>query len=347
MSKFINGSKILFQNQSFRNWMDGGDISPVTFDLHISNSCNNACGYCMCAGVHGKAKMTDSQIVDAVSFIKYSGAKAVVLSGGGEPTVNKHFDVAVSEISKAGMDCGIVTNGINWDAKRIEETLGKATWLRVSFDAVDAEQYKAIRKTDHFAQVVENIKAILQARSESKSKTTIGIQAVITRENMGTIPEFVELCEEEFPGIDYIQLRPVETKLGEMLFSEEERDEILQTIRVVNGEKVFVSDKWDLTFRGSRDFGFSKCHCNQLVGLIDAFGDYYICCHTIGIPEYRFFNIFETPAADRDRMVKETIDGLGTTGGLCAKVCPVGCRGSNINRTLEMFVEPPKHKNFL
>jgi MoaA/NifB/PqqE/SkfB family radical SAM enzyme len=284
--------------------------------------------------------MTEAQVLQAVDFISGQGAKAVVMSGGGEPSISKHFTAAVEAIHNEGMDIGIVTNGVSWDIEKMIHVLDRATWVRVSLDAVDPIQYRDIRGTIHYDRVVGNISQLLALRTARESKTTIGVQAVITRKNAHTIPQFIDMCLSNFPGIDYVQIRPDEKFASE--FSPSELRDVSSVLSCAVSEKVFVSDKWDLVFEPTVEHGFGACHCNEFIGVVDAYGNYYTCCHVIGLDHYKRQNIF-----DINDMTTKSPAELSETRGFNADVCPVGCRGSGTNRLLEGFSSPPKHGNFL
>ena len=343
--KFITSDKIFQHTEQLNNWKIGNGVKPITLELHLTNKCNNACYYCCMWNVKNAQEMTTGQVHGAVDFIGSSGAKGVILSGGGEPTMHKGFDNAVFWLEQKGLDVGVITNGVNWDEQRIKTVLPMIKWVRISLDAINDEQYKAIRGTHQFEQVVANIKKMLELKSHYP-ETTIGVQMVVNKHNYHTIREFFQFCMDKIPEIDYVQIRPLEIRMDETPYSNHELKEIFDAIDTFKHPKLQLSDKWDLIM-GEREFGFTKCHCCEMIGTIDAYGDYYLCCHVLKRPEYRFFNIFSHTQSNQVLHKFDTLKALGPSKGLNPDVCPIGCRGSNINRRLEGLANEQKHKNFL
>jgi len=343
--KFITSDKIFQHTEQLNNWKQDRGVDPITLELHLTNKCNNACYYCCMWNVKNAQEMNTGEVRKAVDFIGNSGAKGVIFSGGGEPTMHKEFDNAVFWLEQKGLDIGVITNGVNWNEERIKTVLPMIKWVRISLDAVDDEQYKLIRGTHQFEQVVANIKKMLELKN-LYPETTIGVQIVVNKHNYMSVRDFCFFCNQEFPTLDYIQVRPLEIKQDEVPYSAEELETLKDIKDCAKIPKVQLSDKWDL-ITGAREFGFTKCHCCEMIGTIDAYGDYYLCCHTLKLTDYKFYNIFSSTQNNRAIHKVDTLKALGPSKGLNPKVCPIGCRGSNINRRLEGLANEQKHKNFL
>lgn len=350
--KFISSDKVI-KSEAFIDWKQGKTVKPQVVELHVSNRCNNACFYCSMKNVKDAKIMTDEEIGKSLDFIKAIGGKAVTFSGGGEPFCNTDFLSNLAYATAAlDLEAGVITNGVLLTKGMAEMVLSlpKVKWIRISFDAITPEIYKNIRGVDTFEIVRKNIKDLLEVKKESGAKTTVGIQIVVNEYNYKTILKFVEFCEKEFKDIDYIQIRPIETMINDKPYIGFDINVIQNQLKKIrerdNKINVIISDKWDLIF-GEREFGFTKCYCAPFIGVIDAYGDYQLCCHVCKKEEYKICNVFETTPEQFWVQRRAVFEKLGPALGLNPAVCPLGCRGSNINRVLEGVVQKGDHDLFL
>ncbi len=345
--KYITSDKIIHHTDELNNWKEGKLVHPITVEVHPSNKCNNACHYCSMHKVKNGQEMSGRELGEVVDFCNTLDVKGLIFTGGGEPLMNENTIDAIAEASKNKIDVGLITNGVLLHPPLNAFLSSLCSWIRISLDAHTPELYKKIRGTDDFYKVTKNIIELLDMKKRRGDKCTIGLQMVVDENNYRHIEKFVQFCKKEFPNIDYIQVRPMEIKLTDKPYNGLEQKIIVdQLVRLNDVEKVMISDKWWVVFGKERQFGFSACHCADMIGAIDAYGDFYLCCHMIKNPAYKFCNVF-------DCSYEDFLDGRETSlsklkaKGLNPKLCPVGCRGSNINRMLEGIKRGVKHKNFL
>ncbi len=337
---YISHDKIFYHSKQLNNWEEGEPITPITIEVHPSNQCNNACHYCSMWKVKDAKQMSVDELMYTMHFVKELGAKAIIFSGGGEPLMNPHIKDA---FMVCDLDFGVITNGVLLE--NFTKILSKkATWVRISLDAHNTVIYETIRGTKDFHKVVKNIKQLCAQKYKDKSNLTIGVQMVVDQYNYSFIVDFVQWVFNEFPAnLDYVQIRPIEVKLKDEPYDSEQLGIIFKQLEEVKDfSKVIISDKWDL-FKGPRNFGFTACHCAPFIGVIDAYLDYYLCCHMVKNPDYKIMNINEGVPKNLGSLYSK----FGLTLGFDPKLCPVGCRGASINRALEGLKRGKNHVNFL
>jgi len=344
--KYITPDKIMYHPEVLAEWHKGGTPAPVNFEIHLTDRCCNKCYYCSAwEAKKGAKEMKHMQALSCINFIRHVGAKAVTFSGGGEPFMHPNAVELIKHASHIGLDVGVITNGVKVTKEVSKELLKikNLKWIRFSFDAITTEQYREIRGTNDFELVKQNIKDMLELKT---TDVTIGVQNVVNKYNYANIDEFTKMCKKEFPKIDYIQVRPIEVKLGEHPYTPEQLKEIKPMLSLSEALGAMISDKWDLIF-GKREFGFSKCWCSNIIPTINSEGNVYICCHMNRVPEYLIGNVKEMVGPDSFfENIKETISKLPNLG-LNPGICPTGCRGSNINRMMEGIKKGHPHQNFL
>ena len=130
-----------------------------------------------------------------------------VLHGVGEPMLVKNLPRMVRYLKDRGTYVLFNTNGTVLNEKNgralIEAGLDE---LRVSFDAANAESYKAIRGKNYFNRILKNVRAFrdLQER-EGHGKPRVSAWLTGLRETVEQLPEFVRVAAEAGVREVYLQ----------------------------------------------------------------------------------------------------------------------------------------------
>lgn len=119
-----------------REMLESGNIRPVHPQVLLTNRCQLSCPYCSCMK-HRKCDADSffpSPLMERyLGELSVLGARAVTLTGGGEPLLHPEFGKVVGRARAAGLEVGLVTNGEafgDWPAGLF---MGM-TWIRVSYD---------------------------------------------------------------------------------------------------------------------------------------------------------------------------------------------------------------------
>jgi len=111
---------------------------------HISpeGACNLKCPYCSVTYRDTHSRLELDTIKDYVEKLQSRGLKAVILTGGGEPTAYKSFNELVQWLKyERGLSVALITNGTL--AKKVEkETLQALSWLRVSINLFNGWEHR-------------------------------------------------------------------------------------------------------------------------------------------------------------------------------------------------------------
>lgn len=301
---------------------------PITADIFLTNFCNNQCPYC----TYGRWELEANEkrkFITYEEFVKYAerllslGVKGIILTGGGEPTINPDFEKICEWLEKKGIDYGVNTN-LNV-LKYI-----KPNYLKVSLDAYDDESYKAYRGVAHYSLVRANIIAYDKWRKENDVKTNLGIQMVAS--NVETVNKFYA-ANRDLP-VDYISIRPMESTCGSYYKKELAEDfkpsVLVSAIKTLSGidERVQLNYKWDML-----NYGVSKCYAAWTTLAINMFGEVMFCCHK---PYEIVGHILDDDILEKKEKFKTDM----------AK-CDIPCRLSAPNKTIEALENPSPHVNFI
>ena len=194
----------------FENTSAGSDLpasDPVCLYLETTNRCNLLCTTCprTYEELEPPADMSWDlfrSIVDQIDNL----ARAV-LHGVGEPMLVKNLPRMVRYLKDRGTYVLFNTNGTVLNEKNgramIEAELDE---LRVSFDAANAESYRAIRGKNYFNRILKNVRTFrdLQER-EGKSKPRVSAWLTGLRETVEQLPDFVRVAADTGVKEVYLQ----------------------------------------------------------------------------------------------------------------------------------------------
>ena len=176
---------------------DKPDFSHKINHLSIEHHsyCNLRCTYCSEIYYGGKRSK-----YNVVEFIKYlSDSKAFknckqVVWGGGEPTLDKSFELIVNEIDKyanPNIYHRVFTNSVRYHQAVTDFLKRDLIKIVTSIDAGTKEKFKQVRGRDKFYNVFENLQ-----KYSSYNPNRITIKYILTDENLdeSELKNFVENC---------------------------------------------------------------------------------------------------------------------------------------------------------
>src|SRR5262249_8728957 len=171
---------------------------PVCLYLETTNRCNLLCTTCprTYEELEPPADMSwelSRSIVDQIPSLSRA-----VLHGVGEPMLVKHLPRMVRYLKDRGSYVLFNTNGTVLNEKNGRALIAAdLDELRVSFDAANAESYRAIRGKNYFHRILKNVRAFraLQER-EGHSKPQVSAWLTGLRETIEELPDFVRVAAE-------------------------------------------------------------------------------------------------------------------------------------------------------
>lgn len=169
---------------------------PIVLHIMPTEICNLRCVFCSVAqrGCEGKAypDLKLDQIKHVVTNLKKIGLKAIILSGGGEPTLYPQINELISFLKSKDLDIGMITNGTLLETHLSDESLKSFTWIRISINTLDYLDDINIPKLD-------------------PQKTTLGFSYIwnpLTKnETIEKIRNKIEKISEYQP-VNYVRLLP-------------------------------------------------------------------------------------------------------------------------------------------
>src|SRR6201996_9398117 len=180
---------------------------PVCLYLETTNRCNLLCTTCprTYEELEPPADMSWGLFTSIVD--QSPNLSRGVLHGIGEPMLVKNLPRMVRYLKDRGTYVLFNTNGTVLNEKNGRALIAAGLdELRVSFDAANAESYKAIRGKNFFHRILKNVRAFreLQER-EGHTKPKVSAWLTGLRETIEELPDFVRVAADTGVKEVYLQ----------------------------------------------------------------------------------------------------------------------------------------------
>ncbi|WP_285689052.1 radical SAM protein [Actinoplanes sp. NBRC 103695] len=197
-------------------WLTGevSTQAPISVEIHLTNVCNLRCTFCAFGQVRHQemlpADLLATLVDDLVGLTPT--LKAVVFSGGGEPTVHPGFAEAVGRLADAGIEIGVITNGVRMPAAVLAAFL-RCAWVRFSLDAPDPAHYQKVlspHDPKNYDRVLKHMTQLSAARGQGgPGAPVIGVAYLVDRGCQ--TDELLLKCLDigAQVGADYVHYRPI------------------------------------------------------------------------------------------------------------------------------------------
>tara|TARA_R110002096_G_scaffold51401_7_gene134417 strand:+ start:1098 stop:2144 length:1047 start_codon:yes stop_codon:yes gene_type:complete len=130
------GIKFWRHQEAMENYRAGDPATVISTHISPEGACNLKCPYCSVTHrkVHNRIDL--DVIKEYVENLISLGLRAVILTGGGEPTIYPKFNELVRWLKGMGLSVSLITNGTQ--ARRVDSDVwGMLTWIRVSVNMFD------------------------------------------------------------------------------------------------------------------------------------------------------------------------------------------------------------------
>jgi MoaA/NifB/PqqE/SkfB family radical SAM enzyme len=177
---------------------------PIYVSWNYTYACNFNCDHCYSRADSYPIELSTQQYEDIVSQIIEAKVFKVGL-GGGEPLIRKDCLDIIAQLSQAGIDTNITTNGWLINEEIAEKIVNsQLSTLYISLDSSDERKHDVFRnKNGSYQKVVEAMKLCVE------NKINVQLSTVVTSVNIDHLKQIVELAEGiGIQGIEFKRFRP-------------------------------------------------------------------------------------------------------------------------------------------
>lgn len=288
---------------------------PHTIEVHASYQCNYNCTWCIDKTLRNigvnkdcTSMLSKDNVVEIIRFARERNVKGIILSGGGEPTLNKNTELLVELCKQYDIVVGLFTNGSLLNDKNIKTYVDACSFIRFSFDDFSPTHYaetKGVSKR-YYNIVIDNINTCIGYKEMTNNKTCrIGIDFILTPNN---IERMVDIYQEALHlGVDYLQFCDC-VEIG-YEFTQRRKDLIKKGLKEVMQHKEDLGDtQMDVVYEPIQMENYipcSECKVNDYIFQVGADGKVRVCPHTARQDDWSYGNINERSLSyiwdDRDK----------------------------------------------
>lgn len=297
---YVSPTKAFAHLDRLAAWQAGGSAAPVTVEWDLSNACSLGCQDCHFAHTHlrgpwaAKARPVPSGYSDTGLFADEAlvkrglaqaaaaGLRAVVWSGGGEPTLHTRWTEILRHGASQGLRQGMYTLGGHVDAAGAAVLGEVADWVVVSLDAAEAEAYareKAV-PASRYAEALRGVGLL------AKTPVVVGVSFLLHGTNWHHAARMLSVAREA--GATYATFRPA-------ILTQPDRPQVPTAGRGWVTEAMptlrWLADQMDVEcdpgrFAQWRDWdghGYSACHGIKLATVVTPDGRMWVCPQRRGV----------------------------------------------------------------
>lgn len=360
----IDSHKLIYHPGRVSQWVDKNhdwdrakEIYPLYVEISPVGACNHRCTFCAVDYIGYKSIRLDTEVLrQRLPELAALGVKSVMFAGEGEPLLHKDITEHVRICKDSNLDVAFTTNASVIRDDFISDALPHVTWLKVSLNAGTPSTYERVHRTDKkdFAQVVSNLKRLVEEKRGGRTNCTIGVQCLLLPENEGELDDLIKLCRDDI-GTDYLVIKPY----SQHKYS---NTRIYQNIDYSShaqlGEYLekYNTDSFNVVFRGnavekySQDEGlrYKKCHATPFFwSYIMADGSVYGCSAYLLDDKFCYGNINSQSFKEIWEGEKRRENYFYVKNELDISDCRRNCRMDEVNRYLDKLVSKVPHVNFI
>lgn len=127
------GIKFWRHPNAMKAYKNGAPQSIISTHIAPEGHCNLSCSYCSVSKRKVNERIELDTIKNYVLTLKKYGLKAVILTGGGEPTLYPKFNELIRWLVEQHLSIALITNGTNTD-KVDSELWDYFSWVRISIN---------------------------------------------------------------------------------------------------------------------------------------------------------------------------------------------------------------------
>jgi MoaA/NifB/PqqE/SkfB family radical SAM enzyme len=162
----------------------------------VTDNCNASCIMCpRDKHEHGREHgiMDQALYQKSIDEVVALGAKQIVLTGFGEPMLDKRLEDKVAYATSKGLSTYFITNGSALTPRRSRKLMESGlSEMRVSFYGMRPETYNAVMQGLDFNRTLKGVLEFLRLRDEMKASTRVQISYLELPENKSDTDAFRE-----------------------------------------------------------------------------------------------------------------------------------------------------------
>lgn len=354
MKKYnFDGHKLIYHLDRVNEYQNRGDCYPLYMEISPVGSCNHRCVFCAYDYLgYPNRKLETARVFTLLDELASCGLRSLLFAGEGEPLLHPEIGPIIRHAKTNGIDVGLFTNGQLLKEELAAEILPHLTFMRLSFNGGDRENYAAIHQVrpEVFDTVTRNIAAATRIKREQQLAADVGAQYVLIPENRAFLLSAVTTLKE--CGVDYLAIKPFMQRESQAYQLQEQYtlnavDQLFAQAESHASASFAVMARKE-TFEDYGQRNYARCLGTPFIAVLNSAGIISSCLPYWERQEFAFGSIYEKSFSEiwnssERRSIKAHLEQT-----LDAHACPPNCRPHAINEFLWDLKNPlVKHLNFI
>lgn len=173
----------------------------------VTDLCNASCIMCpreehLGSREHGI--MANELFFQSVDEVIGLGAQRAVLTGFGEPFLDKNLETKIEHCKRRGLYTYVITNGSIFTSKRSDAIIDAGLdEIRISFYGMGPASYNAVMQGLNYERTKASVHRFLDLKKRRQSNIKVQISFLLMEENAADLESFKEYWE---PLVDFIEI---------------------------------------------------------------------------------------------------------------------------------------------
>jgi radical SAM protein with 4Fe4S-binding SPASM domain len=181
----------------------------LSMRLETNYACNLNCIYCnRTEGGRPKREIAFNKIKTIISEAKKLGARSIVVIGGGEPTIYRHFRPLIRFINHKNMIPVVITNGTKLAVDMCLFLYKENASVLFKLDSLNERIQDRLSGKNGTSKLIkkgiENLMTVYSPRNNRKGVLRCGASFVVTKLNYRDIPAIWSFCRDNnlYPNLE-------------------------------------------------------------------------------------------------------------------------------------------------
>lgn len=333
--------KLLTWTDELDAWNAGLSFAPVQLEIHPTERCNHSCPDCQAhyaIGMHDTRNRARDGVDLDLSLLESIWGHAppgIVLSGNtGDPLMHPEYNKLINTLHSWAPESKVllITNGQAFKYKSITNSLRACQAIRVSLDADGPKMYRMTHGTKaDWAKTMASLVALRYLRDETGHECQLGVGYLTDCRTVAGMYGAAKLARD--CGMDSIQFRPFH-------YRAEHIDEQIERCRELETDDFKVLVSWQKYDNVGGERQYTSCQGANFVYLLDARGDFYMCCHHVGNPAAKLGSLHDVTWQEfvRSEQRRRKVDEFNVSG--CLPLCRLNTQNEMLHE-LALSYEVP------
>lgn len=297
--------------------------------IYLTNECNLRCPHCfISAGIAKQSEMTTKEIIELIDNLADNGIREITFSGG-EVALHEGLSDIVDHAFHCGIAVRLLTNGVLWDERKVDEIANKISSVQISIDGFSEEENSKMRGHGNFEKALKTVDLFMKSGVKTQIAMTPYPDDSLT-DKVRDYAKFAKDMKSKYDNSNQIKIVFTSGFMDgrDISLTKQQKDRYRDTMN--NVMKAYLEeDAGDYPFILDHQQRKIMTNCSYGCLNISSDGNVYICSRTglKPVANVRTHSVNEIMEISHQAAALSEINNLEPCRKCCLKyICGGGCR---------------------